>query len=104
MQTLAPHAFQTYLQQPDTLLLDVRTPEEVALATLPGALNIPLHELPARAADIGQPRAIAVYCHHGVRSEQAARWLQRQGHAEVAHLQGGIDAWSLQLDGAVPRY
>jgi rhodanese-related sulfurtransferase len=104
MQTLAPASFRHFMHEPDTLLLDVRMPEEVALVALPGALNIPLHELPARVGEIGRPRAIAIYCHHGVRSDQAMRWLARQGHTELAHLDGGIDAWSLQLDPLLPRY
>lgn len=104
MQTLSPPMFQALMQTPGTLLLDVRTPEEVEIATLPGALNIPLHELPQRMQDIGRPAAIAVYCHHGVRSEQAARLLERAGHTGVAHLAGGIEAWSAQIDPALPRY
>lgn len=104
MQTLAPPLFQQYLQQAGTVLLDVRTPGEVAVATLHGALNIPLHELPSRVGEIGRPVAIAVYCHHGVRSEHASRWLEHQGFTGVAHLEGGIDAWSQQIDPSVPRY
>lgn len=104
MHTLCPEDFQLLLQRPGVLLLDVRMPEEVALATLPGALNIPLHELPARHAEIGHPASIAIYCHHGVRSEHAARLLQRLGHPEVSHLAGGIDAWSLRIDPQTPRY
>lgn len=104
MQTLPPRLFQELMQAPDTLLLDVRTPEEVEIATLPGALNIPLHELAARLGEIGQAAAIAIYCHHGVRSEQAARLLERQGRTAVSHLEGGIDAWSVQIDPTVARY
>lgn len=104
MQTLPPRPFQTLMHAPGTLLLDVRMPEEVDIASLPGALNIPLHELAQRLAEIGQPPAIAIYCHHGVRSEHAARLLERQGHGGVAHLAGGIDAWSIEIDPGLARY
>lgn len=104
MQNLMPAQFQQLLQQPGVLLLDVRMPEEVQIASLPGALNVPLHELPARYAELGQPAALAIYCHHGVRSLQAGRFLERQGHANVAHLEGGIDAWSSEIDPSLARY
>jgi rhodanese-related sulfurtransferase len=43
-------------------------------------------------------------CHHGVRSAHAALFLQRQGFDAVWNLEGGIDAWSAQVDPSVPRY
>jgi rhodanese-related sulfurtransferase len=46
---------------------------------------------------------VACLCHHGVRSQHAAAYLQRQG-MEVVNLQGGIDAWSCELDPSVARY
>lgn len=104
MHNLMPQQFKQHLEDQGVLLLDVRLPEEVAIASLPGAINIPLHELPTRHAELGQPAVIAIYCHHGVRSLQAGRFLERQGHARVAHLEGGIDAWSIEIDPAVARY
>uniref|UniRef100_UPI00359FA028 rhodanese-like domain-containing protein n=1 Tax=Neisseria dentiae TaxID=194197 RepID=UPI00359FA028 len=47
---------------------------------------------------------IVVYCHHGVRSLHTAMYLADAGFDELYNLQGGIDAWSLQVDPAVPRY
>lgn len=104
MQNLSPSQFQQYLRQEGVLLLDVRMPDEVEIASLPGAINIPLHELPARHAELGQPAALAIYCHHGVRSLQAGRFLERQGHANLAPLEGGIDAWSTEIDPTLARY
>jgi rhodanese-related sulfurtransferase len=87
-------------------LLDVRQPEENAMAALPGSKLIPLNQLMARIAEIdaapGTP--IVVYCHHGVRSRMGAAAVAQAGHAEVYSLAGGIDAWSLQVDPRVPRY
>lgn len=104
METLRPQQFQQRLDQQGVVLLDVRLPEEVAIASLPGAVNIPLHELPARQAELGQPAALAIYCHHGVRSQQAGRFLERQGYPNISHLEGGIDAWSCEIDPSVARY
>lgn len=104
MRTLAPHEFRTLMQQPQAYLLDVRLPDEVAHVALPNAVNIPLHELAAHAGEIPQNRAIAIYCHHGVRSAQAGWMLERLGHRDVSHLEGGIHAWADTIDPTLPRY
>lgn len=104
MRNLAPEELKTLLAAGNTLLLDVRTPEELEIASLPGALNIPLNELPARLSELNPAAPIVVLCHHGVRSEMAGRLLERNGFADVSHLSGGIDAWSQDIDPQVPRY
>lgn len=90
--------------RPDLVIVDVRTAEELALAALPGALHLPMHELPARWGELNPHAPIAVLCHHGVRSEMAARFLERNGFSDVSSVAGGIDAWSQTIDPAVPRY
>jgi rhodanese-related sulfurtransferase len=104
MRTLSPAEFQA-LAASGAVVLDVRLPEELAIAALPGAVvNIPLNDLPDRIGDLNPNEPIAVLCHHGVRSERAARFLERSGFSDVSHLGGGIDAWSQQIDESVPRY
>jgi rhodanese-related sulfurtransferase len=87
-------------------LLDVRQPWEYEIAALPGSNLIPLNQLVARAAEIIPPTGVpvVVYCHHGVRSQAAAAALERLGFSDVCNLDGGIDAWSVEVDLAVPRY
>ncbi|MCI0743013.1 MAG: hypothetical protein L0Y72_28625 [Gemmataceae bacterium] len=87
-------------------LLDVRQPWENEIATLPGSTLIPLNELAQRSREIGgDPSALlVVYCHHGIRSLSAAAYLERLGYTNVLSLEGGIDAWSCEIDDAVPRY
>jgi adenylyltransferase/sulfurtransferase len=89
-----------------TYLLDVRTPQEHALAALPGSVLVPLQELPQRVAEVQPPAGalLVTYCHHGMRSLHAAAFLAQHGHAAVASLAGGIDGWSCTVDPAVPRY
>ncbi len=87
-------------------LLDVRQPEEHALAALPNSTLIPLSELPVRAGEV-QPEEgalVVVYCHHGIRSLKGAAFLRQAGVEPVASLAGGIDAWSQLIDPSVPRY
>lgn len=84
-------------------LLDVRQPEEYATARIAGAVLIPLSELPERLAELPSDRPLVVMCHHGMRSAHAVRHLREAGR-DAVNLTGGIDAWSRQIDGAVPLY
>ena len=88
------------------LLLDCRTPEEHATARIAGSLLIPMQELPERLAEIEawRDQPIIVHCHHGMRSLRVATWLREKGFAQVQSMQGGIDAWSADVDPSVPRY
>ena len=90
----------------EILLLDVRLQREWNIARIQGATLIPLQELDARAAEIApwKDRPIITYCHHGVRSLNAAAILRKKGFTNVHSLAGGIEAWSLIIDPAVPRY
>lgn len=104
MRNLAPEELKLLLDSGSSVLLDVRMPEELEIASLPGAVNIPLNELPARMSELNPAAPIVVLCHHGVRSEMAGRLLERNGFADVSHLSGGIDAWSQDIDPQIPRY
>ena len=99
---LDPTAFRA-LDPALVQILDVREPWEFDLAHLPGARLIPLGELVDRAAELDPSRPLAAYCHHGMRSLQALRFLKGLGFADLAHLAGGIDAYS-RMDPSVPRY
>lgn len=86
-------------------LVDVRNYDEHAYCHLPDSLLVPLPELAARIDEVEPPAGakVVVYCHHGVRSLSGAAILRQAGH-DAASLSGGIDAWSLTVDPAVPRY
>jgi rhodanese-related sulfurtransferase len=86
------------------VLLDVREPDEIATASLPGATVIRMAEIPARFSELPRDVPIAVMCHHGGRSERVTRWLNANGYERAMNLDGGIDAWSLTVDSTVPRY
>lgn len=104
--SLTPLEARRALEAPgsDFVLLDVREPEELALARIEGALAIPMGEIPSRLAAIPRDRRIGVLCHHGVRSWQVAALLQAHGWPRVANVAGGIERWSLEADPRVPRY
>jgi adenylyltransferase/sulfurtransferase len=88
------------------LLIDVREPAEAAIAQLSESQLIPMSELALRLGEIQlQPgQKVILMCHHGVRSLRCAMFLVQNGFEQVANLDGGIDAWSLQVDPTVPRY
>lgn len=88
------------------LLLDCREPDEHAIARIDGAVLIPMQTIPERLAELEPHRTarIVVHCHHGVRSLRVARYLRERGFARVQSMAGGIEAWSLGVDPATPRY
>jgi sulfur-carrier protein adenylyltransferase/sulfurtransferase len=85
-------------------LLDVREIFEHEIARIDGAKLIPLREIGARAEELPREEQIIVHCHSGKRSAQAVRLLRERGFRNVYNLEGGIDAWSSEVDPAVPRY
>lgn len=88
----------------DLALLDVREPQELAIVSLPGALHIPMGEIPDRWPELDRARTIVVLCHSGVRSRQVAQFLQQQGLERVANLSGGIARWVREVDPELPSY
>ena len=86
------------------VVLDVREPEEIAIAPFPDAMHIPMGDIPSRLAELDRDAEWVVVCHHGVRSAQVAMYLARMGFEHVSNLNGGIDAWSLTADPSTPRY
>ncbi len=90
---------------PDSLLLvDVREYEEREVAAIEPSLHIPMDEVVERISEIPRHREVVVYCHMGARSEAVAAFLEAQGYDRVLNLTEGIDGWSTQVDGSVPRY
>jgi rhodanese-related sulfurtransferase len=85
-------------------ILDVREPEEVALASFPGAINVPMGDIPSRLAEFDPDAEWIIVCHHGIRSANVAMYLAHQGFSKVANLIGGIDEWALRVDQSMPRY
>lgn len=86
------------------VLIDVREVWEVETAQVAGSAHLPLNTLPQQVGSLDPSRTYALLCHHGMRSEMAANWLAQQGFGSLINVQGGIDAWSLTVDPAIPRY
>jgi adenylyltransferase/sulfurtransferase len=93
-----------FKNNPHIEVVDVREPVEWEICHLEGATLIPLGQLPERLNELDGHREIVTLCHRGVRSTKALEILQAAGFPKVRNLKGGIDAWSLEVDPAVPRY
>lgn len=102
---ITPKELKARLDKGEKLvLLDVREQWEYDLAKLNGSTLIPLGTLPQSLAKLSRDAEIIAICHHGMRSADATNFLLQQGFPNVKNLVGGIDAWSAQVDGSVPRY
>lgn len=88
----------------DVVLLDVRDDWELAIATVPGTVHIPMNEIAERANELDPARETIVLCRSGRRSLEVARFLEQSGFMSVANLTGGILAWSRELDPSIPEY
>jgi molybdopterin/thiamine biosynthesis adenylyltransferase/rhodanese-related sulfurtransferase len=86
------------------VLIDVREPFEYEIARIDGSRLIPLGELESHVSELPRTGVLVCQCHSGGRSEHAARLLREAGFENVYNLEGGIDAWSVEIDPAVPRY
>ena len=92
----------------DIALIDVRMPQEAEIATIPGAVLVPLDQIENGTA-IEQVRELAAgkrlyaHCKLGGRSAKALIALKREG-IEGINVSGGIDAWSQEIDSSVQRY
>ncbi len=95
-------------QEPNLQLLDVREPQEVAIAHIKGFVNLPLSQFvdwADKILDRFDPHAeTLVLCHHGIRSAQMCQWLVAQGFTNVKNIAGGIDAYSSRIDPSIPQY
>ncbi len=104
---LSPPALRDWLNdqsRPQPLLLDVREPWEYDLCRIIDSQLISLKDMPQRWNELPRGHDIIVICHHGVRSQQAARFLEDAGFQQLYNLSGGIAAWAEQIEPTMPRY
>jgi len=102
---ITPADVKARLEQGEKLvLIDVREPWEYALCRIEGAKHVPLGTLAASLETLPDVDEVICYCHHGMRSLDAAAWLRFQGIERAKSLAGGIERWSIEVDPKVPRY
>ena len=102
---ITPADVKARLDQGEKLvLIDVREPWEYALCRIEGAKHVPLGTLAASLETVPDVDEVICYCHHGMRSLDAAAWLRFQGIERAKSLAGGIERWSIEIDPKIPRY
>ncbi len=89
---------QQIVEEGDSVILDVRTPEEFAAGHLPGAININVEssDFADRVTGLDESTETLVYCRTGNRSGVATDEMADLGFTTMSDLQGGIEAWSAE--------
>lgn len=103
-RNLSPADADMRVRAGSVTLVDVRPPEERAIASVPITHEGLEHGGLERLLALPKDTPLAFLCHHGGRSAQAAMYFAQEGFADVYNVVGGIDAWSLSVDPAIPRY
>jgi CoA-disulfide reductase len=80
-----------------SILVDVRTPMEYKLGSIPGAVNIPVDELRERLEEIPKDKVVYILCQVGLRGYIACRILKQKGYGQVKNLSGGYKTWQLAV-------
>jgi rhodanese-related sulfurtransferase len=91
-------------RNPEVLFVDVREQWEYDAAHIEGSILIPMPEIPSNLARLERAEEIVLFCHHGIRSLDAAAWLRTQGVEGARSMAGGIERWSNEIDPSVARY
>jgi rhodanese-related sulfurtransferase len=86
-------ALSTLINSRNAVVIDVRTPEEFATGSLPGARNIPVDKFDQKMRDIKKDKPLIVVCATSSRAGRAAAQLRASGYGEVYVLAGGVAAW-----------
>jgi len=104
VQKASPEQLKAWLAADEPItLLDVRSPNERSIAKIEGSTLVDGENIDDIMA-LPKDTTLVIYCHHGMRSFQAAQHFTQQGFRKVFNLEGGIDAWSTTVDDGVPRY
>ena len=101
---ITPTETAQLLKEGKIKLIDVRTPEEYAIASVDGSVLVNQTLAQEILETWPKDTAIVTMCHRGMRSLDAAAYLRGHGFNNTRSMTGGIDAWSLQIDSSVPRY
>ena len=86
------------------LFVDVREKWEFETSGIEGAVLVPMREISSNLTKFEEADNIVLFCHHGIRSLDAAAWLRSQEIPGAKSMAGGIDRWSAEIDANVPRY
>ena len=104
VKDLNPKEFQDNIISHGHTLIDVREKWELDICKIEGAVNMPMSSIMETFSELDPESSYSLYCHHGMRSMKVANFLHSNGFKSLFNLQGGIDAWSREIDASVDRY
>lgn len=99
-----PKELKEKMDSDEVVLIDVRERREWNYCKIASAELIPVRQIQNAEIHTDNGKDIVLYCHTGQRSYFAVQVLQKRGYENVYNLQGGIDAYSRQVDSDIPRY
>ena len=92
------------IDNPNTVLIDVREPWEYNVAFIENSIHIPISEIQNRMHDFEESEDIVFICHHGIRSRMVGIYFQQNGFKNTINLRGGIDSWAKTVDKEMAVY
>jgi len=105
MQNVTPEQLKQWLAEgAEPVLIDVRDPWEFETCRIEGSINIPMSDIVTNLDRINRQSEKVIICHHGMRSQHVAHYLESIGYASVTNLVGGIDLWARSVDPDMPQY
>lgn len=105
MKNITPKELKQLLAKNTGLIvIDVREGWEYETCFIEGSKNISLSQIAASLDSLDKEKETVVLCHHGMRSQQAAQFLEQQGFEHIYNLEGGIHAWATDVDPSMPKY
>jgi rhodanese-related sulfurtransferase len=99
-----PEEVVKILSEEESRLIDVREEWEHRIARLQNSELMPLSNFIELSKSLNKEDMLIFYCHHGLRSLQACYYLENLGFQNLINLEGGIDAWSKEIDNSIPVY
>jgi len=105
VKNISPQELQALLDAGEPLtVIDVREDWELEQAALPFAQHIPMNDVPDRLDEIPKEGTVVFMCHHGGRSAAVANYLESVGYTNLLNLDGGIAAWTADVDPSLKDY
>lgn len=102
---ITPYEFKKMMDEKKPFtLIDVREPHEYQICRIEESTLVPLATIANKMAHLDQTDEIITYCHAGIRSYKAAKFLKNMGFGKVKSLKGGITAWAKEIDPSMPVY
>lgn len=96
---LSPEQFQSRMKEENSVLVDVRTPEEFQEGHIKGAVNIDYYDdFQIKISKLDKTKSYLLYCRSGSRSYSAVKLMKNIGFNSVSHLEDGILVWNQKLE------